>query len=72
MCLAFLKRFLLGELIINALFVTTADGVVYYVTPMESLSSECPEQPCQTMEYYFNHGNIYFGRKAVNITMKFL
>ena len=66
------KSLLFEELIINALFVATADAIVYYVTPTEPPSSECPSQPCQTMEHYFNNGYMYFGRNKVNVTMKFL
>ena len=63
---------IVGELIMNVLLIVVADAVVYYVTPKESLNSECPDQPCQTMEHYFNHSDHYFGSKKINVTMKVL
>ena len=72
MSLVLFKALLLRKLIIDALLITVADAVVYYVVPAESASSECPDQPCQTMEYYFNRCDYYFGSKKINITMKFL
>ena len=72
MCLTFLKALLLGGLIINVVHIVPGDAIVYYVIPSEPPSSDCPGQPCQTMEFYFNHGDRYFSHDKVNVTLQFL
>ena len=68
----FFNALLLGELIVNAVFVVASDTTVYYVTPTEPPNPDCPGQPCQTMEHYFKNGDRYFSRNKINVTMKFL
>ena len=45
------------------------EGVTYYVKP--SQSSQCPGQPCETMQYYFVNFNTTLNNQT-NITMIFL
>ena len=44
-------------------------GVIYYVTPTEQPISDCPGEPCKTLDYYFCNGGRYFSSDKVNVTM---
>ena len=53
-------------------FVLTSvpvEAVVYYVTPTKPPNSDCPGEPCQTLDYYFSHGDKYFSSDKINVTM---
>ena len=45
---------------------------VYYVTPTEPPNSDCPGEPCQTLDHYFSHIDRYFSSDKINVTMMFL
>ena len=45
------------------------EAVIYYVTPTEPPISDCPGEPCQTLDYYFSHGDRYFSSDKINVTM---
>ena len=51
--------------------VCTGQAVVYYVAPTFPPSSDCPAQPCQTLEYYFAHQHSFFCNQS-NVTMKLM
>ena len=70
--LPFLEALLLGGLTVSILHIIPSDTVDYYVAPSDPPCCECPGQPCQTIEYYFDHSEKYFNRSKVNVTMKFL
>ena len=48
-----------------------SETVVYYVTPTKPLNSDCPGEPCQTLDYCFSHGDRYFTSEKImiNVTM---
>ena len=60
------------RLVVIILLILPSDTHVYYVTPTNSLRSECPGQPCETLDHYFKKGDRYFSRSKVNVMMKFL
>ena len=41
------------------------------MTPSESLSTQCPDNPCHTLQHYVEHGNYYF-QLASDCTFQFL
>ena len=45
------------------------EAVIYYVTPTEPPNSDCPGEPCQTLDYYFSHGDRYLSSEKINVTM---
>ena len=49
-----------------------SEAVVYYVTPTEPPNSDCPGDPCQTLDYYFSHGDRYFNSDKHSISMIFM
>ena len=53
--------------------ICTGQAVVYYVAPTlpPNPASDCPAQPCQTLDYYFTHQHRYFCNQS-NITMKLM
>lgn len=53
------------------IFVSVSgEAVTYYVTPTEPPNSDCPGEPCQTLDYYFSHGDRYFNSDTINtVTM---
>ena len=62
----FLLPLLSGGLI---LIPVPGEAVIYYVTPTEPPISDCPGEPCQTLDYYFSHGDRYFSSDKINVTM---
>ena len=64
------RKFLLFVLIIEFLMVLPSAGVTYYVKPSQS-SSQCPGQPCETLQYYLDNTNTTLNQEK-NITMDFL
>ena len=71
-CPPFLEVLLLGGLTVCMLLIIPGDTVTYYVTPTDPASSNCPGQPCLTLERYFYHESKYFNRSKINVTMRFL
>lgn len=61
-------------LIFLSLILAHTETAVYYVKPIKPVSNPavCPGQPCQTLDYYFSHGEEYFNGSKVNITMLLL
>ena len=51
------------------LVLTPCEAVVYYVTPTQVSNSDCPGQPCHTLDYYFCNGESFFGHERGNITI---
>ena len=51
------------------LFPVPGEAFVYYATPTEPPNSGCPGEPCQTLDYYFSHGDRYFSSDKINVTM---
>ena len=66
------QSFLLAVLLGGFSKALLGAGVVYYVRPAEFPSSDCPGEPCKTLQYYVKHSNRYFNSDKINITMIFL
>ena len=75
--------FLTSTLIVGLIFIVilaseTKQGVVYYVSPTEPLSScpgnsSCPPgQHCYTVDYLAEHGSEFFSPDQVNVTLIFM
>ena len=58
-------------LITSFLICCCSSEEVYYVTPSESLSTQCPDNPCHTLHYYVERGNYYF-QFTYDCTFQFL
>ena len=65
-----LHNFLSGCFILSS--VCFSEAITYYVSPTEPPNSDCPGEPCQTLNYYFSHGDRYFSSDKVIVTMIFL
>ena len=66
MMLLLLFLLLLEELIVIPVSV---EGAVYYVKPTDPLSSNCPNETCHTLDYYFSNADKYFNSSEVNVTL---
>ena len=72
--------FLLSILVIGLICIIaeTDEGVVYYVSPTESLNSctgnsSCPPgQLCHTMDYLVEHSSEFFSPEHVNVMLIFM
>ena len=58
-------------LIASFLICYCSSEAIHYVAPNESLSTQCPDHPCHTLQYYVEHGNNYF-QLAPDNTFHFL
>ena len=76
-----MKSFFLPSILIIGLIcilTKTDEGVVYYVSPTEPLSScsgnsSCPSgQLCHTMDYLVEHSSEFFSPDHVNVTLIFM
>ena len=74
----FLPSILIVGLISITLACKTKEGVVYYVSPTEPLSScpgntSCPPgQLCHTMDYLVEHSSKFFSSDRINVTLIFM
>ena len=74
----FLPSILIVGLISITLACKTKEGVVYYVSPTEPLSScpgnsSCPPgQLCHTMDYLVEHSSKFFSSDHINVTLIFM
>ena len=56
-------------LTLGGFLLTLGEAVVYYVSPTEPPNSDCPSQPCHTLDYYSCNGENYFSSEKVNVTI---
>ena len=56
-------------LTLGEFLLTPGEAVVYYVSPTEPPNSNCPGQPCHTLENYSCQGESYFSSEKVNVTL---
>ena len=64
--------FLLHLTLLGVLIPIPTESVVYYVAPTEHQVSDCPGEPCQTLNYYLFNEDSYFSSDKISITMVFL
>ena len=63
--------FLFYILLQDIFLIIPATGVVYYVKPSSPVTTKCPGQPCQTLQYYFEHVGTMINQQE-NVTMIFV
>ena len=60
-------------LVLGGFILVPGEAVLYYVKPVESTDhSDCPGEPCLTLQHYVTHEDSYFSEDKVYISMIFL
>ena len=65
-------------ILLSCILAETVEGVVYYISPTEPLSSclgnsSCPtDQLCHTMDYLAEHSSEFFSPNHINVTLIFM